>query len=139
MSSVVQDIICAMEFAAARGLREFAHSDGKTQITLWRGAVIATPESAVDCVPPQQADSSDPATITVKAPLSGLCHLSPDPASPAFVTEGMQIRAGQSLCIVEAMKVMTAVTAPQSGTIAKIHVANGATVQSGDILIEVHP
>lgn len=139
MSSVVQDIICAMEFAAAHGLRKFAHSDGKTQITLWRGAMIAAPPSAVECMPSPKADNRNPATIMVKAPLSGLCHLSPDPASPAFVTEGMQIRAGQSLCIIEAMKVMTAVTAPQNGTIAKIHVANGATVGSGDILIEVQP
>jgi acetyl-CoA carboxylase biotin carboxyl carrier protein len=70
--------------------------------------------------------------LIVKALLLGLCHLSTDPASPTFVTEGGQISAGQTICLIKAMKVKTAVTATHSGKVTKVYVINGSRVFSGD-------
>ncbi|MFN4155741.1 MAG: acetyl-CoA carboxylase biotin carboxyl carrier protein [Paracoccaceae bacterium] len=143
MSSVVQDLISAMEFAADRGLRHFAQTDGKTRLAIWREGDDTDSSSVSPRRPtPDVTDAgsvADAGAIIVRAPLPGLCHLSPDPTGPAFVTEGMQISAGQTICIVEAMKVMTAVAATHSGIVTKIHVTNGATVLAGDGLIGVQP
>jgi acetyl-CoA carboxylase biotin carboxyl carrier protein len=140
MSPEISDILSAMEFAAKRGLRHFRHDDGKTRLALWRdgpgpsGPVPDLPGAA----PPAPARiAMDPAETRVVAPLPGLCHMSPDPASPPFVTPGARVNAGQTLCLIEAMKVMTAVTAPEAGTISAIHAVDGAALAAGAPLMEI--
>lgn len=140
MSSATKDIIAAMEFAAKQGLGHFTRRDGKTRLSLWRetgGAAAPAPRPTAPDLP--EATTADPATVTLSAPLSGLCHLSAEADSPAFVTLGARIEAGQTICLIEAMKVVTSVPASHGGIVSKIHVANGAAVQAGAALIEVTP
>lgn len=139
MSSEIAEMTSAMEFAARRGLREFVHDNGRCRIGLWRDtpqdeAKVAGDDAtaATRHVAENAADSA-----TAKAPLSGVCHLAQDPGSPPFVTAGDSIEAGQIICIIEAMKVMTAVPAPHGGTVGKIHVANGSTVSADDPLMDI--
>ncbi len=146
MSSDVAEIISAIEFAAQRDLRHFTHDDGKTRIALWRDGVadvvVAPPPRTAaprTAAPQISAPISAPAADTVKAPLAGLCHLAPDPASAPFVTEGSLVSAGQTLCIIEAMKMMTAVPAPHGGTVVKIHVSNGTSLSVDDSLMDIRP
>jgi acetyl-CoA carboxylase biotin carboxyl carrier protein len=64
----------------------------------------------------------------------GICHLSPQPGAPPFVQAGEQVREGQTLFIIEAMKVMNQIPAPRAGRVAQILVTNGAPVEFGQVL-----
>jgi acetyl-CoA carboxylase biotin carboxyl carrier protein len=67
----------------------------------------------------------------------GVVHLAPDPASAPFVSVGQAVEAGQSLCIIEAMKVFNPVEAERPGVIAAILVADGAEVAAGQPLFRL--
>lgn len=140
MSFDIAEIISAMEFAAREGIFHYLHDDGRTRLALWREAAIA-PAATPVAAPPPAAPEPRPAVSEqmVTAPLPGLCHLAPDPASPPFVREGDTVTEGQTLCIIEAMKVMTAVAAPTGGRLARVLVANGSTVAGGQPLMEIVP
>jgi acetyl-CoA carboxylase biotin carboxyl carrier protein len=65
----------------------------------------------------------------------GTVYLTPEPGAPPFVSVGDQVREGQSLLIIEAMKVMNPIRAFKSGRIAKILVGNGDPVEYGELLL----
>jgi acetyl-CoA carboxylase biotin carboxyl carrier protein len=69
----------------------------------------------------------------------GTFYRAPQPGSPAFVEEGDAVAAGQTLCILEAMKLMNEVKAEIDGIIRKIHVGNAEPVEFGQLLFEVEP
>ena len=71
--------------------------------------------------------------------MAGLCHLTPEPGQPPFVALGDLVAIGQTLCLIEAMKVMTAIPAPKAGTVSAIPVTAGASVPLGAPLIEITP
>lgn len=71
----------------------------------------------------------------VKSPINGTFYRSPSPGAAPFVKEGDHVNAGQTLCIVEAMKVMNEIKAPVSGKIVKILKNNAEIVKSEDILM----
>lgn len=79
------------------------------------------------------ADANHPGAVT--SPMVGTVYLSPGPDAPLFVKAGDEVQAGQTLLVVEAMKVMNPVTAPRAGRIAKICVENGAPVEFGAALM----
>ena len=67
----------------------------------------------------------------------GTAYLSAEPGAPAFVTVGQTVKAGDTLLIVEAMKVMNAITAPASGTVKAILVENAQPVEFDQPLVVV--
>jgi acetyl-CoA carboxylase biotin carboxyl carrier protein len=73
----------------------------------------------------------------VKSPMVGTVYTAPEPDAPAFITEGATITAGQTLFIVEAMKVMNPITAPKAGTVVKIFVQNAQPIEFGEALVIV--
>ena len=73
----------------------------------------------------------------VKSPMVGTVYTAPEPDAPAFITEGATVTAGQTLFIVEAMKVMNPITAPKAGTVVKIFVQNAQPVEFGEALVIV--
>ena len=74
---------------------------------------------------------------TVKSPMVGTVYTAPEPDAPAFITEGATVTAGQTLFIVEAMKVMNPITAPKAGTVVKIFVQNAQPIEFGEALVIV--
>ena len=70
----------------------------------------------------------------VKAPLVGVYYSSPSPDDQPFVKEGSKVTKGQTLCIIEAMKVMNEIKAEKSGVIKEILVENGQPVEFGEPL-----
>ena len=70
----------------------------------------------------------------VLAPMVGTLYTSPSPETPPFVTMGKQVKSGETLCIIEAMKMFNEVEADRSGTITGILVANGDPVEFGQPL-----
>ena len=74
---------------------------------------------------------------TVKSPMVGTVYTAPEPDAPNFITEGDSVSKGQTLLIVEAMKVMNPITAPKAGTVVKIFVQNAQPVEFGEALVIV--
>ena len=73
----------------------------------------------------------------VKSPMVGTVYTAPEPDAPAFITEGATVSAGQTLFIVEAMKVMNPITAPKAGTVVRIFVQNAQPIEFGEALVIV--
>ena len=67
----------------------------------------------------------------------GTVYTAPEPDAPTFITEGDSVSKGQTLLIVEAMKVMNPITAPKTGTVVKIFVQNAQPVEFGEALVIV--
>ena len=68
-------------------------------------------------------------TKAVKSPMVGVVYLKSDPKSPAFVTEGQQVKKGDTLCLIEAMKTFNPVKADKDGTVKKILVTDSETIE----------
>ena len=73
----------------------------------------------------------------VESPLVGVAYLSPGPNKPAFVSVGDQVKKGQTLLIVEAMKIMNEIPAPKDGLVTEILVANEEVVEFGKGLVRI--
>ena len=73
----------------------------------------------------------------VKSPMVGTVYTAPESDAPAFITEGATVTAGQTLFIVEAMKVMNPITAPKAGTVVKIFVQNAQPIEFREALVIV--
>ncbi|MFM6853047.1 MAG: acetyl-CoA carboxylase biotin carboxyl carrier protein, partial [Sphingopyxis sp.] len=65
----------------------------------------------------------------VKSPMVGTCYLQPEPSAPAYKSVGDSVKEGDTIVIIEAMKVMNAITAPRGGKLVKMLVENGQPVE----------
>ena len=95
-------------------------------------AAVETPATPVE-ESSAQADEGE----VVESPLVGVAYLSQSPEKPAFVSVGDTVKKGQTLLIVEAMKVMNEVPAPKDGVITEILVANEEVVDYGKGLVRI--
>ena len=73
----------------------------------------------------------------IKSPMVATAYRSPQPGAEPFVKEGDTVEKGQTLMILEAMKVMNPITAPKTGTVVKIFVQNAQPVEFGEALVIV--
>ena len=73
----------------------------------------------------------------VKSPMVGTCYLSPEPGAKPFITVGAPIKQGETLLIIEAMKVMNPITAPKAGKIAQILVGDSQPVEFDQPLVVI--
>ena len=136
-------------------LREFSYSNaGETMHFSKNQQVIAAPSPKLEApVAPASpavpaAETSEPAPAeasvspmaegaVVKSPLVGVAYLSPSPDKPAFVAVGDTVKKGQTLMIIEAMKVMNEVPADRDGVVTEILVANQDVVEYGQGLVRI--
>lgn len=98
----------------------------------------AAPAAApVAATPAEPVSDDDPASHPgcVTSPMVGTVYLSPEPGANAFVQEGDQVEAGQTLLIVEAMKTMNPIIAPKAGKVGKVLVTNAEPVEFGAALL----
>jgi acetyl-CoA carboxylase biotin carboxyl carrier protein len=89
-------------------------------------------------LPPSGELASD-GLVRVEAPMVGTFYRAASPGAPPFVEEGAAVAIGQTLCILEAMKLMNEIKADLDGIVRKIHVANGDPVEFGQLLFEIEP
>ncbi len=75
--------------------------------------------------------------VEVKSPVVGIFYEAPEPGGKPFVQAGDRVRKGDVLCLIEVMKQVTEVTAPQDGQVADICVGNGSVVEFGQTLIKL--
>lgn len=121
------------------GLSEIEYAVGEKRIRVARHSgpaqAVATVMAAAPAVATVTAAApSIAAQDAVKAPMVGIVHLAPQPGAAPFVQVGDTVKEGQTLFIVEAMKVMNQIPAPRAGRIAQILVTNGAPVEYGQML-----
>ena len=133
----------------ASGLAEIEYETEAVSIRLSRvtGAMpvaavappVAAPAAAPAAAPVAEAPSANPASHpgAVTSPMVGTVYTSPEPDASAFISEGDTVKAGQTLFIVEAMKVMNPITAPKAGKISTILVQNAQPVEFGEALVIV--
>ena len=102
--------------------------------------VAVIPEASPSGPVPAPAETPVPHPVNlVKSPIVGTFFRSPSPNSPPFVEVGDRIHKGQTLCIIEAMKVMNEIESDTDGEILEIGAANGQPVEFGEILFRVLP
>ena len=77
--------------------------------------------------------------VRVEAPMVGTFYRAPQPGAPPFVEEGDAVGPGQTLCILEAMKLMNEVKADVEAVVRAIHVGNAEAVEFGQLLFELEP
>jgi len=95
-------------------------------------APLAAPAAAAAPAAPAPAESGAPAEPEghiIRAPMVGTFYRSPSPAAKAFVDEGSSVSSGDTLCIIEAMKILNQIESDTSGKIIKILVENGQPVE----------
>lgn len=141
----------------ASDLREFSYKTGDESLVFSKNesAVVNLAETvaptpvATTVAPASTVEESvvtDVATPTtsiavegdeVTSPLVGVAYLSPAPDKPAFVSVGDSVKKGQTLMIIEAMKVMNEIPAPQDGIVTEILVKNEDVVEFGQGLVRI--
>jgi acetyl-CoA carboxylase biotin carboxyl carrier protein len=97
-------------------------------------APAPTPTVAATPAPSSAAPAADHPGL-VKSPMVGTVYLSAEPGAPPYVSPGTVVKAGQTLLIIEAMKVMNPVTAPVAGTIGSIFAKDAQPVEFGESLL----
>lgn len=100
-------------------------------------APIAVAAAPIAVAAPAPAAEPEEEGYAVTAPMVGTYYSSPSPGSPQFVQVGDRVNEGDTLCIVEAMKMMNQIEAEVSGTIKSIRVQNGDPVEYGQILFVI--
>ncbi|HVV15687.1 MAG TPA: acetyl-CoA carboxylase biotin carboxyl carrier protein [Polyangia bacterium] len=93
---------------------------------------------SITLTPPVAADSAGPGTF-ISSPFVGTFYRAPSPEAPSFVERGQNVRKGQVVCIVEAMKLMNEIEAEADGKVEEILVKNGEHVEYGQHLIRLTP
>ncbi|HEX5574500.1 MAG TPA: acetyl-CoA carboxylase biotin carboxyl carrier protein [Gemmatimonadales bacterium] len=108
---------------------------------------ISAPPAAPPSAAPGEADRSTPARAPVAAPplkeirspMVGTFYKAPEPGAESYVRVGSRVTPGQTVCIIEAMKIMNEIEAEISGTVREISVEDGQPVEFGQVLFRVDP
>lgn len=101
------------------------------------GPAAASAAAAPAAAPAAPAAPAEPEGHQVKSPMVGTVYFSPSPGAKPFVTVGQTVKAGDTLCIIEAMKLMNEIEADASGVIKAILVENGHPVEYGEPLFVI--
>jgi acetyl-CoA carboxylase biotin carboxyl carrier protein len=116
---------------------EIEHNGARIRVSRGGGGVVAAPVQAAipaASAPSAAAPSSGPPAGAVPSPMVGTVFVASEPGKPAFISVGKTVKEGDTLFIIEAMKTMNAITAPRSGKVTEIHVADGTPVEFGQTL-----
>ena len=131
------------ELLSETGLTEIEVEDGERKIKVSRAApagapATAAPPIAVAAPAPAAAEPAAPDTANaVRSPMVGTAYLHPEPGADPFIKVGDKVKAGDTLMIIEAMKVMNPITAPSAGTVKQILIENAQPVEYDQPLVVI--
>ena len=100
---------------------------------------IAAPESHQQLTIDRSTPTIDSKWVEIKSPMVGTFYRSPAPDEPAFASVGDRIRMGQTVCIIEAMKLMNEIEAEVVGQVMEVLVENGQPIEFGQTLMYINP
>jgi acetyl-CoA carboxylase biotin carboxyl carrier protein len=154
MTVDIEKLRALLDVLTEKDISEFEHEDEQTRVRIVRGprgviaqyqaapaplpmAALAAPNATV--APAAAPTATEPASdsMDLTSPFVGTFYRAPSPDTPSFVEVGSVVRAGQTLCIVEAMKLMNEIEAECSGTITEIFAQNGKAVEFGQKLFRI--
>lgn len=135
-----------IELLETSDIAEIEIKEGEESVRISRGSSSVQQQALTYQVPQQVAPAPVPAAVApaaapavsanaVKSPMVGTYYGSPSPTSPAFVEVGKHVKAGDVICIVEAMKMMNQIEADHSGVVEAILVKDGEPVEFDQPLI----
>jgi acetyl-CoA carboxylase biotin carboxyl carrier protein len=121
------------------GLAELEVSQGEQRVRVRRAETAAPAPAAAALAAPSApvAQANGTPAGAVLSPMVGTAYLAPEPGAAAFVSVGDKVQAGQTLLIVEAMKVMNPIPSPRAGTVTRILVRDRQPVEFGEPLLIV--
>ncbi len=140
-----------IDLVAESGIAELEVTEGEDKVRIVKHAtalaaapaLAATVVAAAPAAPTPAAlaaeaaaaaEAEEAAGHVVKSPMVGTFYRSPSPGAPAFIEQGTVVKAGDTLCIIEAMKLLNEIEADVGGTVKKILVENGQPVEYGQAL-----
>lgn len=144
MTMDIRKIKKLIELLEQTGIAEIEIKEGEESLRLSRYSQALEPRAAATPAPVQHhhvvaapihqdapAASTTPAVAghTIKSPMVGTLYTAPTPGAPPYVTLGQMVKAGDTLCIVEAMKMFNEIEADRSGKIVAVFVNNGDPVE----------
>ncbi len=141
-----------IELIEESGIEELEIKEGEESIRICRR--LNTPATVVTAQPPivaastitaeepvretkEKSDSTQPVGHVVTSPMVGTFYRAPSPSSPAFAEVGQHVKAGDVICIIEAMKMMNQIEADRSGVVEAILIENAQPVEFGQSLITI--
>ena len=147
-TQAIEELIAIMDKAELTALRV---ADGDTKIELERNhgplsstalplmadrvsALLAGKTESHEAAAVEDADEN---TVLVRSPMVGMFYIAPSPDEDPFVKVGQEVLSGQTLAIVEAMKMMNEITAPAPGIVVEVLAANGAQVEYDQPLFRI--
>ena len=131
------------------GLSEIEVAEGEQMIRVNKGGLVGSAVASApvsmpsDPTVPQAASTTPPDTTAadhpgaVTSPMVGTAYMQAEPGQPPFVSKGASVSEGDTLLIIEAMKVMNPIKAPKSGTVTQLVIENGQPVEFGDVLMVI--
>ena len=127
------------------GVSEFEYEDDKVRVkvALARGQApvvssVVTGQAVAAPTPAQRSvDLADPNVVFVTSPFVGTFYKAPSPEAESFVSVNGQVKKGQTLCIIEAMKLMNEIEAEFAGTVLEVLVDSGKSVEFGQKLFKI--
>ena len=139
------------ELLEETGLNEIEVADGDKSLRVSKGGgtvvasggAVAAATMPSDPAVPQQPNVSAPDTVAhshpgaVTSPMVGTAYMASEPGAAPFVQKGTSVNAGDTLMIIEAMKVMNPIKAENGGTVTQILVEDGQPVEFGDVLVVI--
>jgi len=155
---VIDQVVDIIKFMGENRLAEIELETSELKLSLKKHSVathhVAQPQTAVMPMPmmhieapaikkqPEKTPAAEkPAVVdnakTVVSPMTGTFYRAPSPDSQPFIKEGDVIKAGQTICIVEAMKMMNEIKSDKAGKVIKILIENGKPVEKGAALISI--
>ncbi len=151
-SRSLQEEVVELARALPGPLRRLTVRSGDRAVEVeWAAEVVLPPVGAAPPVTGLQALAPVPAaepaeepevpegTVAVRAPLVGTFYVSPSPGSEPFVRVGDEVESGQTLGIVEAMKLMNPIVADSAGVVAEVRVGDAESVEYDQVLFLLHP
>ncbi|TXT21866.1 MAG: acetyl-CoA carboxylase biotin carboxyl carrier protein [Gallionellaceae bacterium] len=136
-----------IDLVESSGIAELEISEGEERVRITRSPLISA-QQPVYAVPQQQvnvpaaqplaatapAEPAQPEGHAVKSPMVGSFYRCPSPGAKSFVEVGQSVSVGDTLCIIEAMKLLNEIEADKAGTVKAILVENGQAVEYGQLL-----
>jgi len=138
---VSESNVSELEITEAEGKVRIVKSGGMPMVMqapmAMMPAQVAAPAAGVPAAPAEPAAPAAPAGHAVKSPMVGTFYRSSSPGAKAYVEVGSQVKEGETICIIEAMKILNEIEADKSGTITRILCENGQAVEYGQPLFMI--
>lgn len=140
-----------IELLEETGISEIEIKEGEESVRLSRKHAVpeayhaypvaapapAPTQAKTPAEPPEAKPEPESKAHQVRSPMVGTMYTSPSPDAAAFVSVGQSVKSGDTLCIIEAMKMFNEIEADRTGTITAIHVANGEPVEFDQPLFSI--